>query len=216
MFLFSLLLLLISHLLNGISANTEIINFSATAAEFSRLPSTDTWSVSKRPRFFITDQAVTYYFFLKKRHILEPENSTLQWNMISAPLEYTLSQSICVDLHEWHPVRNVDVCPHEFWLVLDLDQDGWKGYDKFTLRLSWPAYVRCQIIVLYIASGFDFYLNKIASHRHISSSLWPIISTNNVSQDTSYYYSKSTTQNASKIRTNPNGPHWCSYTINQQ
>ena len=123
-----------------------------------------------RPRFFIIDQAVTYYFFLKKRHILEPENSTLQWNMISAPLEYTLSQSICVDLQEWHPVRNVDVCPHEFWLVLDLDQDGWKGYDKFTFRLSWPAYVRVSILYQVFVNN-SFYLNKLASHRHISSSL---------------------------------------------
>lgn len=91
-------------------------------------------------QLFITDQ--TY-----KRHILEPKNSTLQWNMISAPLEHTLSQSICLNLHEWHPIQNVNACPYEFWLVLDLDQDGWKDYDKFTLRLSWPAYVRTHQIV---------------------------------------------------------------------
>ena len=133
MFLFSLL---ISHLLNGVSANTEIINFSATEAEFSSLPFTETWlaRISQQPALSLTKQLW--------RHILEPANSTLQWNMISAPQEYTLSQSICLNLHEWHPVQNVDVCPHEFWLVLDLDQDGWKVYDKFTLRLSWPAYVR--------------------------------------------------------------------------
>ncbi|KAF8808208.1 hypothetical protein BYT27DRAFT_7256721 [Phlegmacium glaucopus] len=113
MFLFCLLL---GRLINGVVANTEIINFSATGTELSNLPFTDTW------------------------HILRPENSTLRWNVISAPLEYTLSQSICNDLHEWHPVQNTNVCPHEFWLVLDLDQDGWKTYDKFTLRLSWPAY----------------------------------------------------------------------------
>ena len=141
MFLFSLLF--ISHLLNGISANTEIINFSATADEFSSLPFTETWSVHiSQAGFTLTDQAVILFFLKEKRHILQPENSTLQWNMISAPLEYTLPQSICLNLHEWHPVQKVDVCPHEFWLVLDLDQDGWKIYDKFTLRLSWPAYVR--------------------------------------------------------------------------
>lgn len=149
MLLFSLLLL-IGHLLNGISANTEIINFSATVAEFSSLPFTDTWSVQEIFRLaFITDQTV----IIIKRHILEPANSTLQWNMISAPLEYTLSKSICVDLHEWDPVQNVNVCPHEFWLVLDLDQDGWKDYDKFTLRLSWPAYVRVNDRLI-LTSGF--------------------------------------------------------------
>lgn len=66
--------------------------------------------------------------------------------MISAPFESTLPQSPCLYLHEWHPVRNINVCPHEFWFVLNLDQDGWKIYDHFTLRLSWPAYV-CQMIV---------------------------------------------------------------------
>lgn len=42
MFLFCLLL---SHLINGIAADTEIINFSATAAESYSLPFTETWSV---------------------------------------------------------------------------------------------------------------------------------------------------------------------------
>lgn len=37
--------LLIGHLINGIAANTEIINFSATTTEVSSLPFTDTWSV---------------------------------------------------------------------------------------------------------------------------------------------------------------------------
>ena len=44
-------------------------------------------------------------------------------------------------------------CQHDLWLVLDLDGDGqnehehrngdsaWKRYDRFTLRVSWPASV---------------------------------------------------------------------------
>lgn len=39
-------------------------------------------------------------------------------------------------------------CPHDLWFVLDLDGDGrngdlatWKNYDRFTLRVSWPASV---------------------------------------------------------------------------
>jgi hypothetical protein len=40
-------------------------------------------------------------------------------------------------------------CPHDLWIVLDLDGDGqngrgksaWKSYDRFTLRVSWPASV---------------------------------------------------------------------------
>ncbi|KAN0130046.1 hypothetical protein V8E53_012200 [Lactarius tabidus] len=31
-------------------------------------------------------------------------------------------------------------CPHDLWLTLDLDHDGtWTHYDRFTLRVSWPA-----------------------------------------------------------------------------
>ena len=42
-------------------------------------------------------------------------------------------------------------CPHDLWFMLDLDGDGqyghnrdlgtWNGYDRFTLRVSWPASV---------------------------------------------------------------------------
>ncbi|KAI9432073.1 hypothetical protein H4582DRAFT_1821597, partial [Lactarius indigo] len=31
-------------------------------------------------------------------------------------------------------------CPHDLWLALDLDHNGaWTHYDRFTLRVSWPA-----------------------------------------------------------------------------
>jgi hypothetical protein len=43
---------------------------------------------------------------------------------------------------------NLPHCPHDLWLVLDLDGDGrhgdlgaWNNYDRFTLRVSWPASV---------------------------------------------------------------------------
>ena len=42
-------------------------------------------------------------------------------------------------------------CPHDLWVLLDLDGDEWyghngvlalwKNYDRFTLRVSWPASV---------------------------------------------------------------------------
>ena len=33
-------------------------------------------------------------------------------------------------------------CPHDLWLALDLDHDAtWTHYDRFTLRVSWPASV---------------------------------------------------------------------------
>ncbi|KAJ8472800.1 hypothetical protein ONZ45_g16525 [Pleurotus djamor] len=30
-------------------------------------------------------------------------------------------------------------CPHELFLVLNLDANAWRKYDAYTLRLSWPA-----------------------------------------------------------------------------
>ena len=43
------------------------------------------------------------------------------------------------------PCADADVlneCPHDLWLALDLDHGGsWTHYDRFTLRVSWPASV---------------------------------------------------------------------------
>jgi hypothetical protein len=51
-------------------------------------------------------------------------------------------------------------CPHDLWIVLDLDDDGrhghngdmaaWKNYDRFTLRVSWPASVSPLAITFFL------------------------------------------------------------------
>ena len=79
MFMFSLLF--IGHLLKGISANTEIINFSATAAEFSSLPFTETWCVANFSARFITNQVVT----VKKAYIRTREfNLAMEYDFCSS------------------------------------------------------------------------------------------------------------------------------------
>ena len=47
-----------------------------------------------------------------------------------------------------HGSSNPPRCPHDLWVVLDLDggerhgsNGAWKNYDRFTLRVSWPASV---------------------------------------------------------------------------
>ena len=47
-----------------------------------------------------------------------------------------------------HGSSNPPRCPHDLWVVLDLDggerhgsNEAWKNYDRFTLRVSWPASV---------------------------------------------------------------------------
>jgi hypothetical protein len=37
------------------------------------------------------------------------------------------------------------LCPHDLWLALDLDGEEWTKYDRFTLRVSWPASVKFPI-----------------------------------------------------------------------
>ena len=82
-------------------------------------------------------------------------------------------------------------CPHDLWLVLDLDGDGkngyehsngdsaWKSYDRFTLRVSWPASVSPPLpytTPLLLLSNVHFIFQKkvsctgraqLASPRHI-------------------------------------------------
>ena len=74
-----------------------------------------------------------------------------------APLRGSRHDSLCDDDED---EKDVDpfarqICPHELWLALDLDGDfvghgegkggssaAWKGlYNRFTLRVSWPASV---------------------------------------------------------------------------
>ena len=86
---------------------------------------------------------------------LTASSSTLQLNIISAPLGSVLPQAICRSLDQWQPEKP-EPCPHELWLSLNLDDEEWKIFDKFTLRLSWPAFVSIQLPFLFdITQGSD-------------------------------------------------------------
>lgn len=75
------------------------------------------------------------------RPILSVQSSTLQWNLTAATSGF-LSQEICPNLEKWRPdSESSKLCPHELWVVLNLDENQWKNFDKFTLRLSWPTFV---------------------------------------------------------------------------
>jgi hypothetical protein len=104
-----------------------------------------------------------------------------------APLRGGPHDALCVDevgKKYVHPFARRD-CPHEFWVALDLDSylvgDGdleerrednnkarrWKGYhyDRFTLRVSWPASVSrpvpSQPIPQLSFFGFDIESNGV-------------------------------------------------------
>ncbi|KAJ3506617.1 hypothetical protein NLJ89_g6773 [Agrocybe chaxingu] len=114
--LFSLLVCFLP--LRGVFGNTEIINFSAVNDQALEFPFTSSWP------------------------ILAPNTPFLIRNISSAPLETKLPQEICVLLDKWNSDDSTTTssCCHELWIVLDLDQEEWKGFNKFTLRVSWPAY----------------------------------------------------------------------------
>jgi hypothetical protein len=40
-------------------------------------------------------------------------------------------------------VPKLHACPHELWVILDPD-DYSRRFTRFTLRLSWPAFVSCH------------------------------------------------------------------------
>ncbi|PPQ96370.1 hypothetical protein CVT26_004972 [Gymnopilus dilepis] len=96
-------------------ANTDIVNFSASRGLSQRLPFTQDWPV------------------------LHYNQTSVELNVTSAPLGSVLPQTICPRLDKWNHGRQ-HLCPHEVWVVLDLDGNEWQKFNKFTLRLSWPAF----------------------------------------------------------------------------
>lgn len=72
--------------------------------------------------------------------MLNYRNNQGHWNVDPALLDTPLQQ-VCESETAITPA-NLFSCPHERWLALDLDDESWMTYSKFTLRLSWPASVR--------------------------------------------------------------------------
>lgn len=109
--------------LPAVCANTEIVNFDAveSVARIS-LPISD-WTR------------------------LHPSNPERILHVQPAPL-YTAPADICAE-----SVRGDDnadpECPHEIWLVLDVDGSDrqWSRYARFTLRISWPAWAPADFII---------------------------------------------------------------------
>jgi len=95
----------------------------------------------------LVDSPMTRVDVRNNRPKLSARSSTLQLNILSAPLGSALPQAICGSLHQWQP-GDPQPCPHELWLSLDLDDEEWKDFNKFTLRLSWPAFVSIRLSFL--------------------------------------------------------------------
>ncbi|PPQ79363.1 hypothetical protein CVT25_002633 [Psilocybe cyanescens] len=130
-------------LLDSSFANTEIVNFSAAEDYSVDLPFTQTWP------------------------IFHPESSSTRLNVTSAKLGTVIPQEICPDLDKWRPERQ-HWCPHEHWVVLDLDQGQWRHFDRFTLRISWAAFNPTDFsIKVYNPTALDAFSDR--THSAISS-----------------------------------------------
>jgi hypothetical protein len=85
--------------------------------------------------------------------------------------------------------RSSPPCPHDLWLVLDLDGDrkngyehsnedsAWKSYDRFTLRVSWPASVSPPLpytTPLLLLNNVHFIFQKKYPVQ-VALSLYPVI-----------------------------------------
>ncbi|KII94249.1 hypothetical protein PLICRDRAFT_50230 [Plicaturopsis crispa FD-325 SS-3] len=113
-FLLRVLFLLSAWAWQQALANTEIINF-ATVGDADQMEV----------------RAYSSEWLKLSRH----KNEGI-WSIRPAPLE-TPWEAVCEPSSR--TVDEVAPCPHELWVVLDLDHEDWKSYSKFTLRVSWPA-----------------------------------------------------------------------------
>lgn len=87
---------------------------------------------------------------------LNPSNNEQYFRIQPAPL-YTPLKSVCnseasasKDESGRRPDGRTDIetlaaalhsCPHQLWTILDLDSHKWAHFSRFTLRVSWPAFV---------------------------------------------------------------------------
>ncbi|KAH7924473.1 hypothetical protein BV22DRAFT_1066690 [Leucogyrophana mollusca] len=110
-------LIFLMLLCRRVTANTEIINLVASEENKVVLPSVP---VGNWPT-------------------LHYAHNELRWAIHPAPLDTNLSQLCESDAHPASPESSPFLCPHELWVALDLDDQNWRAYSKFTLRLSWPA-----------------------------------------------------------------------------
>ncbi|KAN0100148.1 hypothetical protein V8E55_000132 [Tylopilus felleus] len=156
------LIYLLPFLCHEVAANTEIISFSSSREPTAHIPLevVGNWS-TLRP----TDN--------ERRCSIEPA-------ALHTPLH-----KVCERIDDGLPPFS---CPHELWLVLDLDDAKWASYAKFTLRLSWPASTPADFeIALYTSHDVLARLSEHARIAHLTSPLpSPSTTTGDITTRTRY------------------------------
>ncbi|KAF5368845.1 hypothetical protein D9758_002952 [Tetrapyrgos nigripes] len=137
-----------------VSANTEIVNFDVSDAVGRNLSFTEEWyDIALCP-------SLKPLHNLTRRPVFSPQENEGRFDIVPAPLG-TLMKHVCAGPEDL--LSRTPQCPHEIWLKLDLDQDRWISFSKFTLRISWPA-----------SSPADFSINiynpeQVATRFQVSS-----------------------------------------------
>lgn len=109
-------------------ANTEIRNFEVKTEDIDELG----WLSLK--------------FKGLDRQWLDANASERDFQIVPAPLGVPLDQ-VCRRSSEELESRLSRRCEHETWVRLDLDDKAWTSFSKFTLRLSWPAFVSEKVSI---------------------------------------------------------------------
>ena len=76
------------------------------------------------------------------RPTLSPGDSERLFALAPAPLGSSIVD-VCEPVTSASLTTGVGACPYELWLALGTHEEAWAGFDKFTLRVSWPASVSC-------------------------------------------------------------------------
>ncbi|KAI3621630.1 hypothetical protein WG66_009451 [Moniliophthora roreri] len=92
--------------------NTEIVNFDAYSANDADVLVSNAWS--------------SFNLRTSEQHA----------EIIPAPLNTPLA-AVCSSPEDL--VSTVPSCPNEIWFKLNLDDDEWRTFSKFTFRVSWAA-----------------------------------------------------------------------------
>jgi hypothetical protein len=79
--------------------------------------------------------------FIMARSELNRSDNERQWALRPAALHTPLNRVCESDDAAIAPFEPPVSCPHELWVILNLDDNKWASYSTFTLRLSWAASV---------------------------------------------------------------------------
>jgi hypothetical protein len=104
------------------------------------------------------------WFTTRFRLKLDQNSNERQWTILPAAIGTSLKHVCQPDRSSRPEVNGSSVpwrtCPHELWITLDLMQGGWDVYNKFTVRLSWPA--SASLVYLFLDRNFLTYFILMA------------------------------------------------------